>query len=127
MQITIRATVLAVALLASAPLLAAGSGTSTAGSGASTKETQATTAQDECTLPALPPTELSPGKLASLLPKPGSTPPDPGEVDRHLRKVEACARAAGLRAPGEDTTSSATTDPTSNRVTIRQRSSSDGL
>ena len=107
MQITTRAAVLAVALLASAPLLAAGSDTSTAGTDASTKETQATTEQDDCTLPALPP---FPDKLASLLPKPGSTPPDPAEVDRRLRKAEACARAAGLRPPGEGTTSSGTTD-----------------
>jgi len=127
MQITPRATVLAVALIASAPLLAAGSGTAAAGSDATTKETQATTEQDNCTLPALPSTELAPDKLASFLPKPGSTPPDPAEVDRRLRKAEACARAAGLRAPGEDTTSSATTDSASNRVTIRQRSSPVGL
>jgi len=126
MQTTTRAIVLAVAMLASAPLLAAGFDSSTASTNAST-ETQAKTEQDSCTLPALPSTELTPDKLASLLPKPGSTPPDPAEVDRRLRKAEACARAAGLRAPGEDTTSSATTDSASNRVTIRQRSSSVGL
>ena len=126
MQTTTRAIVLAVAMLASAPLLAAGFDSSTAGTDAST-ETQAKTEQDNCTLPALPSTELTPDKLASFLPKPGSTPPDPAEVDRRLRKAEACARAAGLRAPGEDTTSSATTDSASNRVTIRQRSSPVGL
>ena len=37
----------------------------------------ATTEQDSCTPPGLPPTDLSPDKLASLLPKPGGTPPDP--------------------------------------------------
>ena len=100
MQITTRATVLVIALLASTPLLAAGFGPSTAGSDASTKETRAPTEQDNCMPPALPPTDLSPEKLASLLPKPGSTPPDPAELDRRLRKADACARAAGLRAPG---------------------------
>lgn len=111
MQIAIRATVLAVALLASAPLLAAGSGTSKAGSDASTKEIQAPTEQDNCTPPALPPTDLSPEKLASLLPKPGSTPPDPAEIDRRLRKADACARKAGLRPPGEGNRATATRPP----------------
>ncbi|GAB3090414.1 hypothetical protein [Lysobacter terrae] len=125
MQIPSGVTVLAVALLASVPLLAAGSGTSAAGTDASKQETEATTQQDNCTLPALPSTEFSPAGLSSLLPKPGSTPPDPAEVDRLLRKAEACARAAGLRAPGEGTTSS-TTDWTSNRATATQASSSTG-
>ena len=112
MQITFRGLVVAVALLASAPLLAANPGTSAAGT-ASTQETRATTVPDDCTLPALAPTDASPDKLASLLPKPGSTPPDPAEVDRRLRKADACARASGLKAPGEGTTSSETTSSTS--------------
>ena len=82
MQITTRATVLAVALLASAPLLAANSCTSSAGTDASTHETQTTTEQDDCWLSTLPSTDLS----ASLLPKLGSTPPDTAEVDRRLSK-----------------------------------------
>ena len=126
MQITTRATVLAVALLASAPLLAAGFGTTTAGTDASTQETQATTEQDNCTLPALPPTDLSPDKLASFLPKPGSTPPEPTELDRRLSKARACARASGPGAPGEGTPSR-TTDSTSTRATATQPSSSTGL
>ena len=82
MQITTRATVLAVALLASAPLLAANSCASTAGIDASTQEAQTTTEQHDCWLSTLPSTDLS----AGLLPKPGSTPPDTAEVDRHLSK-----------------------------------------
>jgi hypothetical protein len=124
MQITPRGLVVTVALLASAPLLAANSGTSTAGTGASTQETRATTVQDDCTLPAVSPTDLSPDKLASLLPRPGSTPPDPAEVDRRLRKADACARASGLKAPGEDTTSSETTSSTSNRAATQASSPS---
>jgi hypothetical protein len=81
MQITTRAAVLAVALLASAPLLAANSCTSSAGTDASTQETQMTT-EDDCWLSTLPSTDLS----ANLLPKPGSTPPDTAELDRRLSK-----------------------------------------
>ena len=95
MQITTRAIVLAVAMLASAPLLAASSGTSTAGTDASTQETQTTTEQDDCTLPTLSSTDLSAG-LAGLLPKPGSTPPDTAEVDRRLSKAASCVRPFGL-------------------------------
>lgn len=124
MQITPRALLLAVALLASAPLLAAGPGTSTAGA-------PATTEQDNCTPPGLPPTDLSPDKLASLLPKPGSTPPDPAEVDKGLRKAESCARALGIPAPGAgsttSTTSKETTGSTSTRATTTQSSSPTGL
>lgn len=123
MQITTRAAVFAAAR-ASAPLLAAPSGTSTAGSDASTEQAQATTKQDDCTLPA-PPANLSPDKLVGLLPRPGSAPPDPTEVERRLRKVDACARAAELKASGEETDSPATTDSASSRVTIRERSSVD--
>ena len=80
MQITTRALVLAVALLASAPVLAANSGTSTTGTHSSTQETQTTTEQDDCTLSTLSSTDLSAG-LAGLLPKPGSAPSDMAEVD----------------------------------------------
>jgi hypothetical protein len=124
MLITSRAVLLAVSMLASAPLLAAGPGTSTAGA-------PATTEQDNCTPPGLPPTELSPDKLASLLPKPGSTPPDPAEVDKGLRKAEACARALGIPAPGARSTTSTiskeTLGPTSNGAATAQFSSPSGL
>ena len=126
MQITTRATVLAVALLASAPLLAAGFGPSMAGTNAPTQAAQAPTKQDNCTPPAPPPTDLSPEKLASFLPKPGSTPPEPPELDRGLIKAGRCARASGLRAPGEGPPSR-TTDAMSNRATATQPSSSTGL
>jgi hypothetical protein len=129
MQIATRALVFAVVMLASTPLLAASS-TSTSGTDASAQETQATTEQENCTPPPLPPTNLSPDKLASLLPKPGSTPPDPVEVDRHLSKAASCARALGIRAPGEDNTPSAaakeTKGSTSNRATDTQSSSPAG-
>ena len=125
MQINPRAAVFAVALFA------CGVGTSTAGTEASTQETQATTEQDNCTLPALPPTDLSPDKLASLLPKPGSTPPDPAEVDRRLSKAASCARALGISAPSEGSTTSTTaketTGSTSNRATDTQSSSPAGI
>jgi hypothetical protein len=123
MQFTPRALLFAVALLASTPLLAAGPGTSTAGA-------PATTEQDNCTPPGLPPTDLSPDKLASLLPKPGSTPPDPAEVDKGLRKADSCARALGIPAPGASTTSTTSkemTGSTSNRATTTQSSSPTGL
>jgi hypothetical protein len=108
MQITPRVLVLSVALLASAPLLAADADTSAASTDASTQETPVTTGQDDCTLPALPAQSLSAGP-AGLLPKPGSTLPDPAEVERRLGKAASCARALGLRAPGEATTTSTTT------------------
>jgi hypothetical protein len=82
MQITPRAAALAVALFASAPLLAAGVGTAE------------TTKQDSCTLLTLPSTDLSAG-LADLLPKPGSMP-DTAEMDRGLSKPVACMRPSGL-------------------------------
>ena len=130
MQITTRALVLAVVLLASAPLLAASPGTSTAGTDGST-ETQAKAEQDNCTPPAVAPTDLSPDKLASLLPKPGSTPPDPAEVDKGLRKAESCGRALGIPAPGAgrttSTTAKETMGSTSNRATATQSSSPTGL
>lgn len=122
MQITPRDLLLAVALLASAPLQAAGPGNSTAGA-------PATTEQDICTPPGLPPTDLSPDKLASLLPKPGSTPPDPAEIDRGLRKAEACARALGIPAPSAASTTSTTSEETAGstftRATTTQSSSPD--
>jgi len=124
MQITARATVLAVALLVSTPLLAADSGTSRADAPA--QETHEPTEQGKCTLPALPSTDLATG-LAGLLPKPGSLPPDPAEIDRRLRKIDACARAVGIRAPGEGTTSSATTDAASDSAAATLPSSSSGL
>lgn len=123
MQIIPRATLLAVALIASTPLLAADSGSPGTSADSPTKSIQAATEPDNCTLPALPPMELSPAKLAGLLPMPGSTPPDPAEIDRRLRKAEACARAAGLKAPGESTTASDTTDSTPNRDTVTQSTS----
>ena len=92
MQITTRAIVLAVALCASAPLLAASSGTSTAGTDASMQETPATTEQVDCTLATLPSTEVSVG-LAGLPPKPVGTPQDAAEVDRRLSKAADSARA----------------------------------
>ena len=96
MQITTRAIVLAVALCASAPLLAASPGTSTAGADASMQETSATTEQAGCTLATLPSTDLSAG-LAGLLPKPGSTQQDTAEVDRRLSKAASCLRPLGSR------------------------------
>jgi hypothetical protein len=91
MQITTRALVAAVALLASAPLLAASPGTSTAGTHASTQET---TEQDDCTLSTLSSTDLSAG-LAGLLPRPGT--PDTADVDRRLGKAVSCERPLSLR------------------------------
>ena len=96
MQITPRAIVLAVALCASAPLLAARPGPSTAGTDASMQETSATTEQADCTLPTLASTDLPVG-LAGLLPKPGSTPQDAAEVDRRLSKAASCVRPLGRR------------------------------
>lgn len=106
MQFTTRAIVLAVALCASAPLLAASPGTSTTGTDASMQETPATMEQIDCTLPALPSTELPVG-LAGLLPKPGSTPQDATEVDRRLSKAASCVRPFGIHwnAEPEDSTS----------------------
>lgn len=74
MQITTRATVLAAALLASAPLLAAGSGT---GTDVPTQETPATE-QDDCWLPSLPSTDIS------------------AIVDRDLSEAASCVRPLGL-------------------------------
>ncbi len=118
MQITTRAPALAFALLASTPLFAGGPGLPRLAP-------QAPTEQDNCTPPAIPPSDLSPDKLASLL-KPGSTPPDPAEVDRHLNKAAACARALGIPAPGEgngvSTIVKDTSAPTSIRSTAEQPS-----
>ena len=127
MQITPRALMLAVALLASTPLLAASSGTSTAGTDAAMQETPATTERDDCALPALSSTDPSPSKLAGLLPKPGSTPADTAEVDRRLNNAASCVRPLGLWAPREGTNASTiakeTMDATSNRATVTQFSS----
>lgn len=95
MRITTRATVFALALLATAPLLAANSGTSMAGTDALKQETQTATAQDDCWQPALRSTDLSDGQ-AGPLPKPDSTPPDTSEVARHLHKAASCVRPLGL-------------------------------
>jgi predicted small secreted protein len=127
MQITPRAILLAVALLASAPLLAARNSTSSAGTDAPAQESPATAEQDDCTLPTLPPTDLSSDKFAGLLPKPGSTPPDTTEVERRLNKAASCVRPLGLWAPGEGTNPSTiakeTIGPTSDRTTPTQFSS----
>jgi len=96
MQITTRAIVLAVALCASAPLLAASPGTSTAGTDASMQEAPATTEQVDCPLATLPSKDLSAG-LAGILPKPASTPQDAAEVDRRLSKAASCVRPLGRR------------------------------
>jgi len=92
LQVTIRASVLAVALLASSPLLAAGSGTSTSGADVWTQET--TTEQDDCWLPTLPSTDLS-NNLAGFLPKPGSSP-DSARVDRDLSETTSCLHPLSL-------------------------------
>jgi hypothetical protein len=94
MQITIRASVLAVALLASSPLLAAGSGTSMTGD-VSTPEIPTTAEQDDCWLPTLPSTDLS-ANLAGFLPKPDSSPDSAG-VDRDLSETaSSCLRPLNL-------------------------------
>jgi hypothetical protein len=120
MQITTRATVLAVAVLASTPLFAGGPGLPR-------PTPQATTEQDRCTPPAIPPTDLSRDKLASLLAKPGSTPPDPADVDHTLSKAASCARALGIPAPGEGNGESNiakdVSSSTSVRSTVKQPSS----
>lgn len=124
MQITARATVLAVALLASTSLFAGGPRLPRLAP-------QAATEQDNCTPPAIPPTDLSPDKLASLLAKPGSTPPDPAEVDRNLNKAASCARALGIRGPGDGNGASTfakdMSAPTSVRSTAEQPASPGGL
>jgi hypothetical protein len=124
MQITTRATVLAVALLASNPLFAGGPSLPRL-------SPQATTERDNCTPPANPPTDLSPDKLASLLAKPGTTPPDPVEVERTLNKAAPCARALGIPAPGgsngESTITKDISSSTSDRSTVEQASSPGGL
>jgi len=84
MQITARATVLAVALFVSAPLLAADS----------TQKTPKTE-QDDCWLPTLPSTDLATG-LAGFLPKPDRTAPDSAEIDRDLSRAASCVRPLGL-------------------------------
>lgn len=94
MQITTRASVLAVALLASSPLLAAGSGTSTTGADVPTQETPVTTEQDDCWLPALASTDRS-DNLAGFLPKPGSSPDSAG-VDRDLSETAPCLHPLSL-------------------------------
>lgn len=92
LQVTIRASVLALAVLASSPLLAAGSGTSTSGADVWTQET--TTEQDDCWLPTLPSTDLS-NNLAGFLPKPGSSP-DSVRVDRDLSETASCLHPLSL-------------------------------
>lgn len=94
MPITTRATVLAIALLASAPLLAADSGATTAGTDVATQETL-TTEQDDCWLPMRSSTDLA-ADQAGFLPKPGSTSPDWVEVDRHFSNAAPCVRPLGL-------------------------------
>ena len=95
MKRTTRATVLAVALLASAPLFAAGSGTSAAGTHASMPEPRMAAAQGDCSLPLLPSTGLS-ATPVGLLPKLGSTAADPTEVDLRLNQAASCVRPLGL-------------------------------
>lgn len=92
MQITTRASVLAVTLLASSPLLAAGSGTFMADADVSTQETLTMTEQDDCWLSTLPSTDAS-ENLAGFLPKPGS-PADSAGVDRDLS--ETCRHPLSL-------------------------------
>lgn len=118
MQRTTVSTAWAVALLASAAVLA---GSATAA--ASAQETTPTAAQEKCTPPALSPTDLSTG-LASLLPKPGNAPPDPAKLHHHLREIDACARAAGITAPGEGDTSSAANGAAARSATTTQPASS---
>lgn len=99
MKITTRAILLAVALLASAPLLAASSGTSPAGPDASAQEAPTTTGPEDCTVSTPKSTDLWSGTLATLPPKPGSTTPNLTEVDRRLNKAASCVSPLGLWAP----------------------------
>lgn len=99
MQITPRAVALAVALCASAPLLAASPGTSTTPTDASMQEMPATTEQLDCALSTPPSTDLPVG-LAGLLPNPGSTQ-DAAEVDRRLSKAASCVRPFGRHTNDE--------------------------
>jgi hypothetical protein len=79
MQFTTRAIVLAVALCASAPLLAASPGTSTAGTDASMQQTP----QADYTLHKLPSKDLH-ASLEDFLPKP--VPQDTAQVNRLGRR-----------------------------------------
>ena len=102
MQITTRAIVLAVALFASAPLLAANSGTSTAGTDASKQETQTTAEQDDCTLPTLSSTDLSAG-LAGLCQSPAArrrTRPKSIAISARLRLACVHWACAGMTSQG---------------------------
>lgn len=90
------ATTLAVALLASAPLFAAGSGISSAtGTHAATPELRTATVQGDCSLPSVSWTALS-ATPTGLLTKPDSTSDDPTEVDRRLNHATSCVRPLGL-------------------------------
>jgi hypothetical protein len=117
LQIIPLTALLALALSASSPLLAGEASIPRLESDAAEQGNRTKTETENCALPSLLPSDLTPDRLAGFLPKLGSTPPDPAEVDRRLRKADACARAAGFRAPGEATASSATTDSTSDRTT----------
>jgi hypothetical protein len=95
MQLTNRAIVLAAALLASTPLLAASFGNSTTDSDVPAQVSQTTTQPEDCTLPSLSPADHASG-LAGLLPKPGSSPSDTADVDRRLSKAASCVRPLGI-------------------------------